>query len=97
MEIFLNAAALLRLAAAEVIEAHDASQVTRRYLSDVSMDELRAVIVEKHARAALANNTKSPGGQHDALIATRKPRLIRSPPILGTLSRASGRMRTETP
>jgi putative transposase len=37
-----------------VIEAHDEWQVTRRYLSDVSMDELRTVIAKKHAAAALA-------------------------------------------
>lgn len=50
VEIFPNPAAFLRLATAMVIEAHDEWQVTRRYLSDVSMDELRAVIAAKHAR-----------------------------------------------
>lgn len=49
-----NAAAFLRLSTAGVIDAHDEWQVTRRYLSDVSMDELRAVIANKHAAAAVA-------------------------------------------
>lgn len=56
MEIFPNPAAFLRLATAEVIEAHDEWQVTRRYVSDVSMDELRVVIAAKER--ARATDTK---------------------------------------
>lgn len=55
VEIFPNPAALLRLATAVVIEAHDEWQVTRRYVSDTSMDELRTVIAAKqHATKELA-------------------------------------------
>ena len=53
VEIFPNPAAFLRLATAVVIDAHDEWQVTRRYLSDVSMDELREVIATKKTAEAL--------------------------------------------
>jgi len=40
VEIFPNPAAFLRLATTVVIESHDEWQLTRRHVSDVSMDEM---------------------------------------------------------
>jgi hypothetical protein len=59
VEIFPNPAAFLRLATAVVIESHDERQVTRRYVSDISMDELRVIITAKQ-RAADAPTNVSP-------------------------------------
>ncbi|MFZ2238048.1 MAG: IS256 family transposase [Gordonia amarae] len=52
VEIFPNPEAFLRLATAVVIEQHDEWQVVRRYVSDVSMDELRTVIAAKQRASA---------------------------------------------
>jgi putative transposase len=52
VEIFPNPAPCLRLATAVVIEAHDEWQVIRRYVSNVSMDELRVVIAAKERAAS---------------------------------------------
>jgi putative transposase len=59
VEIFPNPAAFLRLATAVVIEAHDERQVTRRYVSDVSMDELRVVIAAKQRAAEAETGVSS--------------------------------------
>ncbi|MDV6278654.1 transposase [Rhodococcus erythropolis] len=57
VEIFPNPGAFLWLATAVVIEAHDEWQVTRRYVSDVSMDELRVAISTKQRAAAATDRT----------------------------------------
>jgi hypothetical protein len=89
VEIFPNPAAFLRLATAVVIEAHDEWKVTRRYLSDVSMDELRVVIAAntppQHCPTT-PNHLAFNMTRHDSLIASREPHPIRCPPLPGTLS-----------
>lgn len=47
VEIFPNPAAFLRLATSMVIDQHDEWQVSRRYLSETSMTELRRIIAAK--------------------------------------------------
>ncbi|MBB5167644.1 transposase-like protein [Mycobacterium sp. AZCC_0083] len=59
VQIFPNPAAFLRLATAVVIEAHDEWEVTRRYVSDVSMDELRVIIAAKERAAAAQTSVSS--------------------------------------
>jgi hypothetical protein len=90
IDIFPNPAAFLRLATAVVIEVHDEWQVTRRYLSDVSMKNYALSSPLNTPRQHLPDNTKSPSVQHDSLIATREPRQIRGPPLAGTLSACRG-------
>lgn len=54
VEIFPNNQAIIRLATSVVIDQHDEWQVCRRYLPEVSMNELKAVIAKKNAAAAAA-------------------------------------------
>ncbi len=54
VEIFPNNQAILRLATSVVIDQHDEWQVGRRYLSEVSMQELKKVIAQKNADATAA-------------------------------------------
>lgn len=51
VEIFPDRLAFRRMATAVVIEAHGECQVTRRFLSDISMAELRDIIAVKHNAA----------------------------------------------
>ena len=55
VEIFPNSDAFLRLATAVVIDQHDEWQVGRRYLSETSMGELRAVIAAKQQSLDASN------------------------------------------
>jgi hypothetical protein len=70
VEIFPNPAAFLRLATAVVIETHGEWQVTRRYVSDVSMGEVKAVIAAKERAAATGTTTS--GNLPDDSLATAK-------------------------
>ena len=55
VEIFPNPEAFLRLATSVVIDQHDEWQVGRRYLSETSMGELRAVIAAKQQALDASN------------------------------------------
>lgn len=93
VEIFPNPAAFLRLATAVVIEAHEEWQVTRRYVSDVSMDELR-VAIAANERASLQHATPESltleleNAFHTACLVDHEPDgpPIRITPLHGTLS-----------
>lgn len=56
VEIFPNPAAFLRLAASVVIDHHDEWQVSRRYLSEANMAELRRVIAAKQRALDTGND-----------------------------------------